>query len=217
MQRWLPKMLQASNIVEMKLSNRTGIVYRFKDTSPQIDPSRLYERSFVLERNEGYRIEFKALPPYIGYSYSMEAMWSITLAVALIIFCLIRGVRWLKEQLMGSEMLEERGRMILAGQVEAHAKGDEREWPYTASEALDVLIEELKDARQERSRFDTFIRTHTFLDKLTGTANRVLFDNKLESALHESGARGGVLLIRIDEWEQVCDANDRQTTYSFNI
>ncbi len=217
MQRWMPKMLQASNIVEMKLSNKTGIVYRFKDTSPQIDPNRLYEKSFILERNEGYRIEFKALPPYIGYNYSMEAMWSITLAVALVLFCLARGVRWLKEQLMGSEILEERGRMILAGQVEPHAKGDEREWPYTASEALDVLIEELQDARQERSRFDTFIRTHTFLDKLTGTANRVLFDNKLESVLHESGARGGVLLIRIDEWEQVRDANDKQTTDGFII
>ncbi|WP_439147870.1 RNase E specificity factor CsrD [Vibrio sp.] len=217
MQRWMPKMLQASNIVEMKLSNKTGIVYRFKDTATQIDPNRLYERSFILERNEGYRIEFKALPPYIGYSYSLEAMWSITLAVALIIFCLARGVRWLKEQLMGSEILEERGRMLLAGQVEAYAKGDEREWPYTASEALDVLIEELKDARQERSRFDTFIRTHTFLDKLTGTANRVLFDNKLESALHESGARGGVLLVRIDEWEQVRDANDKQITDGFII
>lgn len=217
MQRWMPKMLQASNIVEMKLSNKTGIVYRFKDTATQIDPNRLYERSFILERNEGYRIEFKALPPYIGYSYSLEAMWSITLAVALIIFCLARGVRWLKDQLMGSEILEERGRMLLAGQVEAYAKGDEREWPYTASEALDVLIEELKDARQERSRFDTFIRTHTFLDKLTGTANRVLFDNKLESALHESGARGGVLLVRIDEWEQVRDANDKQITDGFII
>ncbi|WP_061019112.1 RNase E specificity factor CsrD [Vibrio splendidus] len=217
MQRWMPKMLQASNIVEMKLSNKTGIVYRFKDTSPQIDPNRLYEKSFILERNEGYLIEFKALPPYIGYNYSMEAMWSITLAVALVLFCLAHGVRWLKEQLMGSEILEERGRMILAGQVEPHAKGDEREWPYTASEALDVLIEELQDARQERSRFDTFIRTHTFLDKLTGTANRVLFDNKLESVLHESGARGGVLLIRIDEWEQVRDANDKQTTDGFII
>ncbi|MCG9552310.1 RNase E specificity factor CsrD [Vibrio sp. Isolate31] len=217
MQRWMPKMLQASNIVEMKLSNKTGIVYRFKDTSPQIAPSRLYEKIFVLERNEGYRIEFKALPPYIGFSYSIEAMLSITLAVALVLFCLACGVRWLKEQLMGSEILEERGRMILAGQVEAHAKGDEREWPYTASEALDVLIDELQDARQERSRFDTFIRTYTFLDKLTGTANRVLFDNKLESALQESGARGGVLLVRIDEWEQVRDANDKQTTDGFII
>ncbi|NMV27714.1 RNase E specificity factor CsrD, partial [Vibrio parahaemolyticus] len=105
---------------------------------------------------------FKAIPPYLGYSYSMQALWSITLAVILIIFCLMRGVAWLKEQLEGSEMLEERGRMILAGRVEQYAKGDKKEWPYTASEALDVLIEELQDARQERSRFDTFIRTQTF-------------------------------------------------------
>ena len=61
--------------------------------------------------------------------------------------------------------------MILAGRVEQYAKGDIKEWPYTASEALDSLIEELQDARQERSRFDTFIRTQTFLDQLTGTAN----------------------------------------------
>ncbi|MBW3697249.1 RNase E specificity factor CsrD [Vibrio sp. T187] len=217
MQRWMPKMLQASNIVEMQLSNSAGVVYRFKDTSPQIDPSRLYEQTFVLERNDGYKIEFKALPPYIGYNYSLEALWSITLAVALVIFCLVRGVRWLKEQLMGSELLEERGRMILAGQVEQYAKGDHSEWPYTASEALDVLIEELQDARQERSRFDTFIRTQTFLDKLTGTANRVLFDNKLESALHESGARGGILLVRIEEWEQVVESNDKQVCDNFII
>ncbi|WP_438887224.1 hypothetical protein, partial [Bacillus cereus group sp. Bce037] len=62
--------------------------------------------------------------------------------------------------------------MILAGRVEQYAKGDEREWPYTASEAIDVLIEELQDARQERSRFDSFIRSQTFLDQLTGAANR---------------------------------------------
>lgn len=59
---------------------------------------------------------------------------------------LIRGLKWLKEQLLGSELLEERGRMILAGRVEQHAKGDPREWPFTASEALDRLIEELQDA-----------------------------------------------------------------------
>ena len=48
--------------------------------------------------------------------------------------------------------------------------GDKQEWPATASLALDKMIAELKDARQERSRFDTFIRTHTFLDPLTGAA-----------------------------------------------
>lgn len=203
MQRWMPKMLQASNIVEMELASNYGTVYRFKDTSSKVDPALLYEVEYTLERNDGYTIRFRAVPPYIGYGYSLQALWSITLAVILIIFCLMRGVKWLKEQLIGSELLEERGRMILAGRVEEYAKGDIKEWPYTASEALDLLIEELQDARQERSRFDTFIRSQTFLDQLTGTANRVLFDSKLESALSESGSHGGVLVIRIDDWTQL--------------
>ncbi|KYN84939.1 diguanylate phosphodiesterase [Vibrio cidicii] len=217
MQRWMPKMLQASNIVEMKLSTDSGVVYRFKDTSPQIDPNRLYEQRYQLERNPGYHVEFKAVPPYVGFGYSLQAFWSITLAVGLIIFCLMRGLKWLKAQLHGSELLEERGRMILAGRVEQFAKGDEQEWPYTASEALDRLIEELQDARQERSRFDTFIRTQTFLDKLTGTANRVLFDNKLESALQESGAQGGVVLVRIADWKSVLEENDKLIADEFIV
>ncbi|WP_423839915.1 RNase E specificity factor CsrD [Vibrio mytili] len=217
MQRWMPKMLQASNIVEMTLSTDNAVVYRFKDTSHKLDASLLFEKEYPLAHNQDYVIHFKALPPYLGYSYSLHALWSITLAVILIIFCLMRGVAWLKEQLLGSEMLEERGRMILAGRVEQYAKGDEKEWPYTASEALDVLIEELQDARQERSRFDTFIRTQTFLDKLTGTANRVLFDSKLESALLESGSRGAVLLVRIHDWKSVEEVQDKQSCDEFIV
>ncbi|NNN44628.1 MULTISPECIES: RNase E specificity factor CsrD [unclassified Vibrio] len=199
MQAWMPKMLQASNIVEMQLSSEAGIVYRFNDSSSKIATERLYQADFVLAHHQGYRIHFKAVPPYLSYDYSMSAMGAISLAVALIVFCLVQGIKWLKEQLLGSELLEERGRMILAGRVEQYAKGDLREWPYTASEAIDRLIEELQDARQERSRFDSFIRSQTFLDQLTGAANRVLFDSKLESGLLESGAYGGVIMIRIDE------------------
>jgi RNase E specificity factor CsrD len=217
MQRWMPKMLQASNIVEMTLTTNNAVVYRFKDTSHKMEESVLFDKEYQLTHNQDYVIHFKAIPPYLGFSYSMQALWSITLAVILIIFCLMRGVAWLKEQLAGSEMLEERGRMILAGRVEQYAKGDESEWPYTASEALDVLIEELQDARQERSRFDTFIRTQTFLDKLTGTANRVLFDSKLESALLESGARGAVLLVRIHDWKLAKEELDKQAADEFIV
>ncbi|NOH80955.1 RNase E specificity factor CsrD [Vibrio sp. RE86] len=217
LQRWMPKMLQASNIVEMELLSSYGVIYRFKDTSSKIDEALLHDAEYTLERNDGYRIRFKAVPPYIGYGYSMQALWSITLAVGLIVFCLMQGLKWLKEQLYGSELLEERGRMILAGRVEEHAKGDLREWPYTASEALDRLIEELQDARQERSRFDTFIRTQTFMDKLTGTANRVLFDSKLESALSEHGSRGGVMLLRIDDWDHVEEEQGKQVANEFLI
>ncbi len=217
MQRWMPKMLQASNIVEMELSSQAGVIYRFKDTSSKVDPKRLYQADFPLQRLSGYSIHFKAVPPYVGFSYSIGAMWSITLAVLLIVFSLVRSIKWLREQLLGSELLEERGRMILAGRVEQYAKGDEREWPYTASEALDVLIEELKDARQERSRFDTFIRTQTFLDQLTGTANRVLFDSKLESVLSESGAQGGVLMLRLDDFDSVREENEKRVVDDFVV
>ncbi|MBA5762096.1 RNase E specificity factor CsrD [Vibrio sp. 404] len=217
MQRWMPKMLQASRIIEMELSSQVGVIYRYRDTSSKIEPSLLHKAEYSLERNNGFKIRFTAIPPYVGYGYSLQALWSITLAVALIVFCLIQGLKWLKIQLSGSELLEERGRMILAGRVEEYAKGDHNEWPYTASEALDRLIEELNDARQERSRFDTFIRTQTFLDQLTGTANRILFDSKLESALSESGSHGGVLLIRIDDWEQVLEEVDKQAANQFII
>lgn len=217
MQRWMPKMLQASNIIEMQLSSSYGVVYRYKDTSTRLEEGALYEKTYVLERNNGYSITFKVRPPYLGYNYSLQAFSSLSLAIALVVFCLVRGVKWLKEQLIGSELLEERGRMILAGRVEPFAKGDEREWPYTASEALDRLIEELQDARQERSRFDTFIRTQTFLDKLTGTANRVLFDSKLESALSESGAQGAVFLIRLDDWDSVVEEVGLQQANEFIV
>ncbi|WP_240206477.1 RNase E specificity factor CsrD [Vibrio sp. CyArs1] len=217
MQRWMPKMLQASNIIEMQLTSSAGVVYRYKNTSPTIDRTIVYREGFDLERNDGYRVEFTALPPYLDVRYSIEAMWSVTLAFGLIVFCLMQGVKWLRKQLVGSELLEERGRMILGGRVEQFAKGDEREWPYTASEALDILIEELQDARQERSRFDTFIRTQTFLDPLTGSANRMLFDSKLESAIHESGAQGGVMLFRIEDWDQVQEVQGKSTSDDFLV
>ncbi|MGL4380405.1 MAG: RNase E specificity factor CsrD [Vibrio sp.] len=201
MPHWMPKMLQASGIIEMQLSSETAVLYRFNDSDTSIDTTRVSQVTLPLQHHSAYSIQFKAIPPYLSYEDSPQAMWSTSLAVLLIILFLQRGVKWLKEQLFGSELLEERGRMILAGRVEQYAKGDPREWPYTASEAIDRLIEELQDARQERSRFDTFIRSQTFLDQLTGTANRVLYDSKLESALLESGAHGGVMMLRLDDLE----------------
>lgn len=205
---WLPKLLQTNNVAEFKLTSPAGVTYLFTDTTlgqSSQDASLLYQKTIPLEQNHDYVASFKIMPFYSNNNYSFQAFFSLTLAVALVVFCLIQGLKWLKEQLYGSELLEERGRMILAGQVEKFAKGDEREWPYTASEALDRLIDELQDARQERSRFDTFIRTHTFLDQLTGAANRVLFDSKLESALQEAGVTGGVLVVSINDWEDTAE------------
>lgn len=201
--RWLPKLLKASNVMELEVSSEAGVIYSFKGLQTLNDPSILYRSRYELQHNPGYFVDMKSIPPYTEFTYSIGAMSSISLAIAIIIVGLIWGMDWLRRQLLGSELLEHRGRMILAGRVEENEIGDEREWPATASLALDKMIAELKDARQERSRFDTFIRTHTFLDQLTGAANRVMFDSRLQSMLQDQETHGAVILVRIADWEEL--------------
>lgn len=205
MEVWLPKLLKASNVVSMELLSPTGVVYAFQSLTVIPDDSVLYHKTLPLEMKKGYQITFKSIPPYSAFTYSLGALFSITAAIAVIVISLLWGVVWLRKQLYGSELLEERGRMLLAGKLEAYSVGHDEEWPATASLALDAIIAELKDARKERSRFDTFIRTHTFLDQLTGSANRVLFDSKLESILQESQSQGVLLLLRINGWEELIE------------
>ncbi|WP_261816094.1 RNase E specificity factor CsrD [Vibrio gallicus] len=215
--RWIPKLLKSSNVIEMKLTSGPVVLFEYNDTARKFDKNRLIRYSTQLTLNPRYVIEFQVVPPYIGYSYSIGALSTISLAMLLIVVCLMQGVKWLRRQLYGSELLEERGRMILAGRVEQYAIGDHQEWPYTASEALDKLIAELKDARQERSRFDTFIRSQTFLDQLTGASNRLSFDNRLESTLTESGASGGVVVLAIYDWDGLKEQNDKATLDTFIV
>ena len=201
--RWLPKLLKASNVVELEVGSSAGVIYTFKGLQPVNDPTVLQQSHYTLNHNPGFFINLKSIPPYTEFTYSIGAMSSISLAIVIIIMGLVRGVNWLRQQLYGSELLEHRGRLILAGKVDDNAVGDEQEWPATASLALDQMIAELKDARQERSRFDTFIRTHTFLDQLTGAANRVLFDSRLQSMVQDQETHGAVILIRISDWDEL--------------
>jgi RNase E specificity factor CsrD len=216
-QVWLPKLLEATSIIALDLTVDDKTVFRYEKLDSTHDSTRSYKNNYSLTNHDGYSVAITAMSPYLDQSHSLSALSSVSLAIGLVLFCLLQGLNWLKKQLRGSELLEERGRMILAGRVTQNAKGDHKEWPYTASEALDVLIEELQDARQERSRFDTFIRTHTFLDQLTGAANRVLFDSKLESALQESGATGAVMLVRIFDWDNLTEAVDKQRCDDFIV
>lgn len=213
--RWLPKLLQSSNVVELTVTSPQGVVYGYKSLTPVNDPSILFHSEYQLRLNPNYQVHIASIPPYAEFTYSIGAMSFITMALLVVMFGLIQGVRWLKSQLYGSELLETRGRMILAGKVDDYAKGDEAEWPQTASLALDVLIRELKDARQERSRFDTFIRTHTFLDQLTGAANRVLFDSRLKSILQEPDNHGAVIVLRLADWDDVVNHEGKGAANDF--
>lgn len=207
--RWLPTLLNASNVVTLTVTDNNHPVFDFKSDQVIPDPNVLYRHQYKLPSHSDYQVTITAIPLYSEFTYSLGAMSSISLAMLIVILGLMRGVHWLRTQLYGSELLEERGRMILAGRVEQYAEGNDYEWPATASLALDQLICELKDARQERSRFDTFIRTHTFLDQLTGTANRVLFDSRLQSMVQDQDNHGAVILLRLSDWDELCSQQGR--------
>ncbi|SMY36607.1 RNase E specificity factor CsrD [Photobacterium andalusiense] len=207
--RWLPTLLKASNVVTLTVTDNNNQIFDFKSDQVVPDPNVLYRHQYKLPSHANYQVIITAIPLYSEFTYSLGAMSSISLAMLIVILGLMRGVHWLRTQLYGSELLEERGRMILAGRVEQYAQGNDYEWPATASLALDQLIGELKDARQERSRFDTFIRTHTFLDQLTGTANRVLFDSRLQSMVQDQDNHGAVILLRLSDWDELCAQQGR--------
>ncbi|MCP4957268.1 RNase E specificity factor CsrD [Photobacterium aquimaris] len=207
--RWLPTLLKASNVVTLTVTDNNNQIFDFKSDQVVPDPNVLYRHQYKLPSHANYQVTITAIPLYSEFTYSLGAMSSISLAMLIVILGLVRGVHWLRTQLYGSELLEERGRMILAGRVEQYAQGNDYEWPATASLALDQLIGELKDARQERSRFDTFIRTHTFLDQLTGTANRVLFDSRLQSMVQDQDNHGAVILLRLSDWDELCAQQGR--------
>ncbi|WP_434358259.1 RNase E specificity factor CsrD [Parasalinivibrio latis] len=201
--KWLPQLLKASDVVELKIYSDSGVLYHYNELQLTTYAVEIQEFTYPLKHNPGFSVTLSVIPPYSEFAYSLGPMASISLAISIIVLSLIWGGRWLRQQLQGAEMLEDRGRMILAGRSEEVAVGRDEEFPSTASVALDNLIAELNDARQERSRFDTFIRTNTFLDQLTGVANRVMFDSRLKSLVQEQDCRGAVILVRFSDFDDL--------------
>lgn len=200
---WLPHLLKASDVVELEIRSHEGLLFQYQQIAKISDAHTLIEDRFDLTSNPGFFVTTKSLSPYANFSYSIEAMFSLALAIFIIILGVVFGVFWLKKQLHGADVLSQRARLILVGRTDEAMVHNQVEWPNEASAAFDFLLLELKEARQERCRFDTFLRTNMFLDKLTGMANRVLFDNRLQAKLHDQGAYGALLLLGLNDWDEL--------------
>jgi RNase E specificity factor CsrD len=59
------------------------------------------------------------------------------------------------------------------------------EWPPRTSSALDTLLREIQNAREQHSRLDTLIRSYAAQDVKTGLNNRLFFDNQLATLLED--------------------------------
>ncbi|WP_328590411.1 RNase E specificity factor CsrD [Veronia nyctiphanis] len=200
---WLPKLLKANDVIELEIRSDTGLLYRYQQIHQMGNSFDVASIGYPLPSNPGFRVAITYVMPYADFTYSLGAMSSLGLAVLIIVMSIVWAIGWLRQQLLGAELLEERGKLILAGRTEDVAKSDDREWPATASIALDKLISGLKEARQERSRFDTFLRSNTFLDQLTGAANRVMFDNRLHALVQDTGNHGAVMMVKVADFEDL--------------
>ncbi len=110
----------------------------------------------------------------------------------------------------GLEKLEDRASRILRGERENLTRGDIGEWPHSASSAIDLLLADLSEAREQRSRVDTLIRAFAQQDSQTGLSNRLFFDNQLATQLEEGGAHGIVMLLRLPDFDTLRDTHGQR-------
>ena len=95
-----------------------------------------------------------------------------------------------------------RGSGILQGDFRLSSRDEQNSRVNSTHLVLDHLIQELNDSRQERCRFDAFMRRHTFLDPLTGCGNRIWFDSRLRGFLQDQEVFGAVLWLSLSDWEE---------------
>ncbi|MGL5304567.1 MAG: EAL domain-containing protein [Aeromonas sp.] len=196
MTHWLPTLLRAAHVVELELRQHDQRVYWFRDVQNPVDEQQLLPYSQALTHQRDMQADFKLARPFKEAEYSIKAMSGISCGILIVIFGLWYSIRWLRQQLHGAELLGIRAQLILDDKLPKLTHDPAQEWPVAASHALDHLLAQLADARKERSRFDNFIRSNAYVDKVTGIGNRLFFDNRLESAIMEASVMsGGVLLI----------------------
>ncbi|UJF19152.1 RNase E specificity factor CsrD [Vibrio sp. SS-MA-C1-2] len=197
---WIPQFLEINRITSVDILRDGEVLYHAEHQFNMASGHEFHQLNQQLANHPELILEVGTYQYYGKLEYSLSAMSYWTVGILVILISLFWGLNWLRKQLVGAEILDHRGRMLLAGRIDGYETRDEREWPETASRALDYYIAELKDARKERSRFDTFIRTQTFMDKLTGASNRSLFDSQLNTILEDDGCYGAVILLRITDW-----------------
>ncbi|WP_116474444.1 EAL domain-containing protein [Zobellella maritima] len=193
--RWLPALLNVNDIIELTVRDDNRVLYQH-NANQRLSASELsltYQRS--LPNHPELKVELILRPPFYDVDHSLAAISGLTAAMLLVFFGLLYSIRWFRQQLRGAELLDLRGQLILDGKLKMLQHNPREEWPNHASQALDKLLLELKDARKERSRFDTFIRANVFVDKNIGIGNRIFFDNRLEAALNDPASHSSALLL----------------------
>lgn len=194
---WLPHILEVNGIIDFTVLREGIPVYNSSriDAAATVGDVFTMEYSAPLEAEPNLSAHLVLRPPFYNIDHSFTALSGILGSLVLVLIGSLWMLRWLRRQFRGLELLEIRSQYILQDKLGALAHDTRLEWPHHTSQALDKLLQTLKDAGQERSRFDSFMRANVFFDKKMGIGNRVFFDNRLEAALNDPACHGGALLL----------------------
>lgn len=199
---WLPELLRAHSVLQLTVEKNGIISYDFdarrKDTDKATPFLKYYH--FKLKANSEFQANVVMLSPYYAMEYPPELFIGISMGLLITLFGLVIAIRLLKKGMYGAELLSTRSYKILNGDHLKVAVGTEAEWPKATSRAFDKLIADLEDTKQERSRFDSYMRTNVFVDASTGIGNRDFFLNQLEAMLSDPGVIAGTV-IKIELYE----------------
>ena len=199
---WLPELLSAHSVLQLTVEREGIVSYHFHANAPDSDGVRafLQEYNFDLSVNSDFTAKVVMLSPYYAMQYPLVLFSGVVTALLIAGFGLIMAIRGIKKGMYGAELLSTRSYKILNGDHLKVAVGSDSEWPKATSRAFDKLIADLEDTKQERSRFDSYMRTNAFVDASTGIGNRDFFLNQLEAMLSDPGVIAGTV-IKIELYE----------------
>ncbi|MDU3935137.1 MAG: RNase E specificity factor CsrD [Serratia liquefaciens] len=203
--RWLPLVMRPLGIVAVSVdtSHSNLLSYKLPTLNKQPwDPLNGYRQvALPLMQHPGAALQITYIDPFASDVRSLQSTAAVTLSIVVMVVILLFSLRWLRDQADGEDRLERRARRILNGERESVMQGDMREWPANVSGALDRLLADLAEAREERNRVDTLIRAFAAQDAKTGLNNRLFFDNQLTTQLEEEGSHGIVMMVRLPDFD----------------
>jgi RNase E specificity factor CsrD len=199
------------DITEIRLKMGNNVVYTQKlaqGYEPEATAYGFRQAAVDLMKHPGMSVSLTYRDPVASYYHSLFTTVPLSIAIGLMLLVLLLAMQWMKKQLAGQELLEKRATRILNGDRSAGVRGSVLEWPTRASSAMDLLLSDLQNASEQRSRMDTLIRAFAAQDGKTGLNNRLFFDNQLAMLLEDQeqvGAHGVVMIIRLPDFDTLHD------------
>jgi len=203
---WLPELLRGHSVLQLSVTHKGLIKYDFDELSNKNEHPLFIDRvyNFKLKLHDEYEARIVMLSPFYAMDYPLVMLAGLGLSLFIAVIGLFTAIRRIRNGMAGAELLAERSYRILNGDHLKVAVGQTDEWPKSTSRAFDKLIADLEDTKQERSRFDSYMRTNAFVDTSTGIGNRDFLLNQLEAMLSDPGILAGtVIKIELSELSQL--------------